>query len=70
MMLVEAAIFGGDDCVLEIGRDLAEGNEFVVLLVGLVVNPGLQAAFDMNGRCGRIDPAGGYQCECGEGPKN
>jgi hypothetical protein len=32
MVLVEARILGGDYRVLEIGRDLAEQNEFVALL--------------------------------------
>ena len=57
VVLVEAGVFGGDDGVLEVGRDLAEGNEFVALVVGLVMSPGLQAALDMDGGGGRIDPA-------------
>ena len=34
--------------VLEIGRDLAERNEFVAFAIRRVVNPGLQAALDRN----------------------
>jgi hypothetical protein len=44
MVLVETCVLCGDYCVLEIGRDLAEGNEFVAFMIRSVVNPGLQAA--------------------------
>jgi hypothetical protein len=61
MVLIEARVFRGDDSVLEMGRDLAKGNEFVVFLIRRVVNPGLQAALNMNRGCGWIDPACGHQ---------
>src|SRR6185369_9212335 len=58
-MLVEAPILGGDDGVLELGRDLREWNELVALLVRLVPDPGLQAPLDLDGGGRRIDPAEG-----------
>ena len=69
VVLVEVGVFGGDDGVLEVGRDLAERNEFVALVVGLVMSPGLQAALDVDGGGGRIDPAEGRESERGEGPE-
>jgi hypothetical protein len=41
----------GDYSVLEIGRDLAERNEFVAFAIRRVVNPGLQAALDVHRGC-------------------
>ncbi len=68
MVLVEACILGGDDSVLEIGRDLAERNEFVALAIGPVVNPGLKAALEVHGGCGWVDPAGSNQEQSRKGP--
>jgi hypothetical protein len=69
MVLLEAPVFRGDDSVLEIGRDLAEGDEGVALAIGLVVNPGLQAALDVHSGCGRVNPPGGHKGERGKRPK-
>ena len=68
MVLVEARVFRGDDSVLEIGRDLAERNECVAFVVGLVVNPGLQAPLNVNRGGRRVDPAGGHQGQRGKRP--
>jgi hypothetical protein len=48
MVLVEAGVLRGDYSVLEIGRDLAERNEFVAFVIWSVVYPGLQAALDVH----------------------
>jgi hypothetical protein len=48
MVLVEARVLRGDYSVLEIGRDLAERNEFVVFVIRSVVNPCLQMALDVH----------------------
>ena len=69
MMLVETGVFSGDDGVLEVGGDLAEGNELVVFVVGLAMNPGLHAALDLDGGGGRVDPSSGDEGEGGEGPE-
>ena len=69
MVLIEARVFRGDHSVLEIGRDLAERNEFVTFVVRLAVNPGLQAALDVH-RGGRwVDPPGGHKGQHGKRPK-
>jgi hypothetical protein len=47
-VLVEARVLRGDYSVLEIGGDLAEGNEFVAFVIRSVVNPGLQVALDVH----------------------
>ena len=59
VVLIEEPVLGGDDGVLKLGGDLAEGNELVARAIGLAVNPGLEAALDVDGGGGRIDPAGG-----------
>jgi len=69
MMLVEARVFRGDDGVLEIGRDLAERDEFVSLVIRRVVNPGLQAALHVHGGGRRIDPARGHKDQRSERPE-
>jgi len=48
MVLVEATVLRGDYSVLEIGRDLAERNEFVVFTIRFALNPGLNAALYVN----------------------
>ena len=69
MVLVKPRVLRRDDCVLEIWRDLAEQNEFVVFLIRLAVNPGLQTALDVH-RGGRwIDPPGGHKDKRGKRPK-
>ena len=69
MVLVEARILRGDDGVLEIGRDLAEWNESVALVIRLLVNPCLPAALDVHGGCRRVDPLGGHKHQRGKQPK-
>ncbi len=68
MVLVEARILRGDDSVLEMGRNLAERNEFVAFLIRLVVNPGLHAALDVQGGGRRVDPARGHKEQGGKRP--
>jgi hypothetical protein len=68
MVLIEACVFRGDDSVLQIGRNLAEGNEFVAFVILLVVNPGLQAPLDVH-RGGRwVDPPRSQKGQGGKGP--
>ena len=69
VVLVEARVLRGDYSVLEIGRDLAERNEFVALVIRPVVNPGLQAALDVHRGCRRVDPPGGHKGQRGKQPK-
>jgi len=69
MVLVEARVLGSDDRVLEIGRDLAERNELVALVIGREVNPGLQAALDVHRGGGRVDPAEGHKHKGGQRPE-
>ncbi len=57
MVLVEPGIFRGDNGVLEFGRDLADGNEAVVLVIGHAVEQSLHAALHVNGGGGWIDEA-------------
>ena len=69
MVLVKPRVLRRDDSVLEIWRDLAERNEFVLFLIRLVVNPGLQAALDVH-RGGRwIDPPASHNDKRGKRPK-
>ncbi len=56
MMLVEALVLGGDDGVLHVGRDLAQGNELVAQAIRLVMNPGLDAPLHVDRGGRRIDP--------------
>jgi hypothetical protein len=56
--------------VLEIGRDLAEGNEFVVFAIGRAVHPSLYAALEVHSGRRRVDPPGGHKEQRGERPKN
>jgi hypothetical protein len=56
MMLIEAPVLGGDDSVLKIGRNLTEGNESVLLLIGRAVNPGLNAALHLQHGGRRVNP--------------
>lgn len=69
MVLVEARILGGDDGVLEIGCDAAEGNECIAFMIRAALHPGLQAALDVDGGCRRVDPAGSYKGEGGKRPQ-
>jgi hypothetical protein len=48
VVLIEARILRGNYSMLEIGRDLAERNEFVAFVTGSVVNPGLQPALHVH----------------------
>ena len=69
MMLVKARILCGDYRMLEIGRYLAERNEFVSFPIGGVVNPGLQTAFGLHGGGRRVDPPEGHKKQRGKQPK-
>jgi hypothetical protein len=69
MVLVEVRVLRGDYSVLEIGRDLAERNEFVAFAIRRVVNPGLQAALDVHRSCRWVDPPGGHKDQRGKRPK-
>ena len=69
VVVVETRILRGDDSVLEIWRDSIQRYELVAVVIGLAVNRGLQAAFDVDCRGGRIDPAGEDQCERGQRPQ-
>src|SRR5208282_1212442 len=68
MVLVEARVLRGDNSVLEIGRDLAERNEFVAFAIRSVVNPGLQAALEVHRGCRWVDPPGGQKDQRGKRP--
>ena len=68
MVLVEARVLGGDDGVLEVGRDLAERNECVAFLIGLAVDQGLYTALDVQCGRGRVDPSGGHKGQRGKRP--
>jgi hypothetical protein len=70
MVLVEVRVLGGDYTVLEIGRDLAERNEFVAFAIRRVVNPGLQAALDVHRGRRWVDPTAGHEHQSGKCPKN
>ncbi len=69
MVLVEAPVFRGDDSVLEVGRDLTEGNKFVALTIRRLVNQGLQATLDMHSGGRWIDPPGSQKEQRGERPE-
>jgi hypothetical protein len=69
MVLVEVRVLCGDYSVLEIGRDLAERNEFVAFAIRRVVNPGLQAALDVHRGCRGVDPPGGHKDQRSKRPK-
>jgi hypothetical protein len=69
MVLVKAGILCGDDSVLEIGRDLSEGHEFVAFVIRRVVDPALQVALDLHCGCRWIDPPDGYKHQHGKQPK-
>jgi hypothetical protein len=69
VMLIKARIFCRDDSMLQIGRDLAQRNEFVSGVIRHVVSPGLQAALHVH-RGGRwVDPPGGHEDQHSERPK-
>ena len=69
MMLVEARVFRGDDGMLEIGRDLAQRNEFVSFMIRRVVNPGLQAALHVHSGGRWVDPPGSHKEQHGKRPE-
>jgi hypothetical protein len=69
MVLVETRVLGSNDSVLEVGRDLAEWNELVALVIGRSVHPGLHAALDMYRGCRWVDPSGRYKKQRGKRPK-
>ena len=69
VVLVEARVLGGDNGVLEAGRDLGEREVGFARVVGLVLEPGLEAALDVDGGGGRVDPAEGDEEERGQQPE-
>src|SRR5882757_3513715 len=69
MVLVEVRVFCGDYSVLEIGRDLAERNEFVAFAIRRVLNPGLQAALDVHRGCWWVNPSDGHEGQDSKRPK-
>jgi hypothetical protein len=69
MVLIETRVLSGDDSVLEIGRDLAERNEFVAFLIRRAMYPGLQAALDVHGGGRWVDPPGGHKKQHGKRPE-
>ena len=69
VMLVEACVFRGDDRMLEIGRDLAERNEFISDVIGRAVNPRLQAALHRHRGSRWVDPSGSHKYQRSENPK-
>ena len=50
------------------GEIWREGNELIVLVVGLAVDEGLEAALDVDGGGGRVDEFGGDEGERGDEP--
>jgi hypothetical protein len=69
MVLVEASVLGSDYSVLEVGRDLVEGNESVAFVIRRAVNPSLQVALDVHRGRRRIDPPRGQKGQRGKRPK-
>jgi hypothetical protein len=69
MVLVEVRVLCSNYGVLEIGRNLAEGNEFVVFVIWPLANPGLQAALDVHRGCRWIDPPDCHKDQRGKRPK-
>jgi hypothetical protein len=69
MMLVEASVFRGDDSMLEVGRDLAQRNEFVSFVIRRVANPCLQAALHVHCGARWVDPPDSHKNEHSKRPK-
>jgi len=69
MMLVEAGVFRGDNRMLEIARDLLKPDELVSFVIGLALDPGLEAALHVHGGCRRVDPSRGHQDHRSSRPK-
>ena len=69
MVLVEASVFRGDHCMLEVGRDLVQRNEFVALAIRRLVNPRLQAALHVHRSCRWVDPPCRHQGQRRQRPK-
>jgi hypothetical protein len=69
MVLVKVCVLCGDYCVLEIGRDFSEWNEFVAFVIWPLVNQGLQTTLDVYRGCGGIDPPGCHKNQRGKRPK-
>ena len=69
MVLVEARVLRGDYSVLEIGRDLAERNEFIAFVIWSVASPGLQSTLDVHHSGRWVDPPGGQKDQRGKQPK-
>jgi hypothetical protein len=69
MMLVEASVLRGDDGVLEVGGDLGEREIGFARVIGLVLEPGLEAALDVDGGRRRVDPAEGDEEQRGQQPE-
>jgi len=68
MVLVKVRVLCGDYSVLQVGRDLAERNEFVALAIRRAVNPGLHAALHVHRGCWWVDPPCGHKNQHGKRP--
>jgi hypothetical protein len=68
VVLVEVRVLCGDYSVLQVGRDLAERNEFVAFAIWRVVNPGLHAPLDVYHGCRWVDPPCGHKNQNGNRP--
>ena len=69
MMLVEARVLRGDNSMLEIGRDMAQWNEFVSFVIRRMVSPGLQAALHVHRGARWVDPPGSHKDQYSKRPK-
>ena len=69
MMLVEARVFRRDHGMLEIGRDLAQRNEFVSFVIRRAVNPRLHAALHVHRGSRWVDPPRSHKHQHGKRPK-
>jgi hypothetical protein len=69
-MLIEARVLSGNDGVLEIGGDLIERKELVMLAIRCAVDQGLEAAFDVDGGRRRVDPAESYKGHRSQQPES
>jgi hypothetical protein len=69
MVLVKTPVFRGDDRVLQIGRDLTEGNESVALTIRRRLKQALQPTLGLHRGGWWIDPPGSEKEQRGEQPQ-